>query len=125
MFFPVANCKCGALSTISSHFVKAVIDSRTSTLSYSHSFSHRSRTMTVISSIFKCGAVSIALAAVFIGLLFTGTLRLNTLMPSLLEDGKRYGSMPVFVAGVEWGYTWKDLEKVDLKGQTARAPMLE
>jgi hypothetical protein len=78
--------------------------------------------MSVAGKALRCSAVVVGLVAVLIGLLISGIPRrlgLFTLLPGLLDNHGAYGLVPAFIDGVEWGYTYDDLGRVDLSGQTA------
>ena len=73
-------------------------------------------------SIVRCGALSIGLLSIILGLFLSGIPRqlgFFTIMPYLLHGHSSYGLVPAFLDGTKWGYTFEEFEEVRLDGQTA------
>ena len=72
----------------------------------------------------KCCGFLVLFVAVAIGMVLSGALAEITPLMKFLDQGKVVGTdslkglIPAFHRGTEWGYTFEDLEKTDLKGQT-------
>jgi len=71
---------------------------------------------------FRCGAATVLLLAITVGLIMSGVPRrlgFYTVLPTLLEGNEAYGIVPATLDGATWGYTFADFRKVRLDGQVA------